>query len=560
LLHLQGKWEQQRTLYQYIANEFPESDYGVLSQEDLVKSLCRHGDYPAAQQALEHLINRFRDHPCFLKSLYHVADIYDLKNQTAQAEKLYHWILEEDPQNPFAVYSQSCLISLHLRNGKEKEAQAALDVLFQLYGNHPTVPKALVQLAGTYADRKKYEQAEKIYHYVIENFRTHHYACLAQASLVNLYLKDGRQEKAQEALRKLFEEFADDSSLGWNLLRIRTQRKPSSINREEILTYVTKNYSTGSCGLIAHWYLAEFYIQQGNDIKSQEVIETIKTDYTDDPEQLKRIYGLAQSFQWKKKYHHAKEIYQYLIDSHPENTYAVQSIGAMLSLDLGQDLDESWREKLEQFFTQYADHPALPKVVLGVAQRYSEKGKRQQAIEIAQLLLKRYPQSQNSTNIIYHLSNFYMLNRDYRTALKYKNMLLEQYPHTEQGRQAPLSIAHMYRVQKRYDPCIAWLQKAIELHPDSAIAQQALYWLGFVCQEQKQYARAAAYYEQYFQSKPAGYGQSENMYHWAVCLDKTGQTDKAISVLQDALAKYGHDNYFKPEIEEKLQQLLNGKS
>jgi TolA-binding protein len=560
-LHLHEKHEQQRTLYEFVADEFPNNSYAVFCQEDLVKSLCRHGDYPGAQRELETLTNRFGDHPQFLSSLYHVARVYKNCGLTTEAEELYHWVIGEDPNHPCATYSQGRLVELYLHIGNEAKAQTALDTLFENHRQHPWMPYELLPLARDYEKRRRQSEAETLYRYLIDNYPEHHYVISAQVRLVNLYLDSHREEQADAIIERLLTEYTHYSKLNWILLRISSHGENGIARREKILRYVTQNSFVDRGGLYAHWHQARLYIQLRQDAKAQEILHIIKTKYATEPEQTRWLFSLAIEYASKKRHDRAKELYTYLIESNPNNTYAVQSLKKLLFYDWTQESDETlWREKLQQFMTKYKDHPALPKALLASVSYFQQKEKHQLAIDILQNLRKQYPQSTHTPEMLFKLSRSYELAKDIDNAMKYKLLLLEQYPNTSQGRQMPISIANLYRNQNRFDLSAEWFHKAIALYPDSAIAKRALYGLANLYRERKEYNQAAAYYEQYFQSQPSGFDKSKTMYDWAVCLEKTGQTDKAIAVLQDTLKKYAHCTHYKPEIEKKLQQLLDGKS
>jgi Tfp pilus assembly protein PilF len=96
---------------------------------------------------------------------------------------------------------------------------------------------------------------------------------------------------------------------------------------------------------------------------------------------------------------------------------------------------------------------------------------------------------------------------------------------------AMVNLADLYRLQQRDDEGLKWLQKAIAAAPDAA---EPIHALGLLKIRQKQYqealallARAAA-----LQPSNARYG-----YVYAVALNSSGQSERAIKVLEDAHRK-----------------------
>jgi len=127
--------EQAILLYQYLVDNWPESDRAVGAQMDVAISNIALGDDPNAQAAIDRLIADFNDYPGLPEALYRIAAIYERSRRYQEANNIYQIIVTDYAGNAFALKAQLDIPNLNIlsliKSGNETAAHAAIDRLIE---------------------------------------------------------------------------------------------------------------------------------------------------------------------------------------------------------------------------------------------------------------------------------------------------------------------------------------------------------------------------------------------------------------------------------------------
>jgi len=162
---------------------------------------------------------------------------------------------------------------------------------------------------------------------------------------------------------------------------------------EAIYKTVVTDYAGSDYALEAQKNLAILYIDWGKGPQAQAACERLITDFSSHPALPGALYQVANQYQILQRHEQALELYQYIVDNCPESDRAVPSqMDVVISnLELGNDAEA--QAATDKLIADFAGHPALPEALYGVADKYQDSQRHEQAIELFQYLADTWPES-----------------------------------------------------------------------------------------------------------------------------------------------------------------------
>jgi len=153
------KYDQAKTIYQQIIQNWPDNSFADSAQFELAKanifSFIHSQDEPNALIAIDKFISDFNDRPDLPAALYDIAGRY---NQPAELiETVYQQVVELFPESSFAGkaplnISRLNIISL-INSGDDPNAFIAIDTLITDFNNHPDLPGTIFAIGEQYYNK-----------------------------------------------------------------------------------------------------------------------------------------------------------------------------------------------------------------------------------------------------------------------------------------------------------------------------------------------------------------------------------------------------------------------
>lgn len=153
-------YEKALELYQYVLDNWPDSEQAIRSQRGIVLSNIGLGDDPNTEAAIEKLINNYSGHKHLAEAVYHVAR--KLKDD-AKAASLYQYIIENCPDSELAIKSEAKIGNINIRLGDLNAAQVILDGLLADYSGDPVLPKAVAVMGDGYYNQALLLESKGLY-------------------------------------------------------------------------------------------------------------------------------------------------------------------------------------------------------------------------------------------------------------------------------------------------------------------------------------------------------------------------------------------------------------
>jgi len=226
----EGRYKEAEAVYRNVLDNYPEDEDAIWAQMGMAISNVKLGNDANGAAATEELIAQFSDHNDIAEAVQEIADTYREAENHRTADELYDYIFErwpqyilnKSPQSELAVWAQEAIVTSNIRLGDIGAAQAAIEKLLADFFSHEQIAEALYNVAGTYHEAGKEEEARHLEKYILDNWSQYfldnlpenNLAIWAQVHLTvsNIGL-DGNDVAVNAGIEKLLTDFSEDPNL-----------------------------------------------------------------------------------------------------------------------------------------------------------------------------------------------------------------------------------------------------------------------------------------------------------------------------------------------------------
>jgi len=143
--------DQAHQIYQYIADNFSKNyEQTMWSQAVLVWYHVRQNDQANADIEYAKLLEVYKDQKNLPKEVFQIADIYTEVGNTAKARALHNQVLNEWPESEYVLNAKAGLIKADIKDGRDTEAETAIDDLIEDYNDRSDLPTVVFQVGEQY--------------------------------------------------------------------------------------------------------------------------------------------------------------------------------------------------------------------------------------------------------------------------------------------------------------------------------------------------------------------------------------------------------------------------
>jgi tetratricopeptide (TPR) repeat protein len=419
--------------------------------------------------------------------------------------------------------AKSNIISL-IQQSNYAGAQVQTQNLIAGFPGHPDLPETLYWIAEEYHWSAKFAQSKDLHQQIIQNFSGSLYADKAQlaysrTNVISL-IASNKLEQAEEALDKLVADFSGHPDLPEALYWIAEEYRWSGKHdkAKDLQQHIIQNFSGSPYADKAQMSYSRTEVLSLIDSnkleQAKEALDKLVTDFSGHPDLPETLYWIAGGYKWSGRYEQAKSVYQQVIQSNPDSSWAGKaklglSMTDVLSLIASGEYSQS-EEALDKLVADFPGHPDLPEVLNRIAEGYEWSGRYEQAERVYQQVIQNHPDSSrvgdaklgiSSTDVI-----SLIISGSYSQAEKAIDKLAADYS----GHPDLPGVLSNFVAERLYD-------KAFEL--DSA---------GLENQSKAYFQKAVDIWEQVSATQPK-LTHTADGYNWAGnCYRKLGQYTKAI--------------------------------
>jgi tetratricopeptide (TPR) repeat protein len=212
MYRMMEKHSEAKSLYQYVAKQYPQDAYAIWGQMYVVICDFYLGNEENAQLEIDELKKAFAEDSslptvlCVIGQQCRQLQIYE------QARNLFRYVQDTWPENEYATWAQRDMIILEIEAGNDSAAQAALDKMLSEFSDAWGLPRAVYDVAVAFRWKAGNRQkANELFGYIVDKWTKTENPTWVQVQCVamaNIAL--GNDTAAQVAIDRLIESFRDE--------------------------------------------------------------------------------------------------------------------------------------------------------------------------------------------------------------------------------------------------------------------------------------------------------------------------------------------------------------
>jgi TolA-binding protein len=225
----------------------------------------------------------------------------------------------------------------------------------------------------------------------------------------------------------------------------------------------------------------ESLIEAGKLTGAQTQIERLKADYSRDPQLPEALYGIARKYRWKHKWEQANNLYNQIIQNHPDSLSASRAnLGIarieVLSRLVDRDYDGA-QQALDELVADFKGHPDLPESLCNIAEGFRWGHKWERARNLYKQIKQDYPDTSHASKAELAIANLEVVSslvaKNYTAARKSLEEMINNFPDHPDMPATLYYIAEGFRWAQKWEQAQDLYQKIIQGYPDSSYADRA---------------------------------------------------------------------------------------
>ena len=367
------------------------------------------------------------------------------------------------------------IATCEIKSGNDSAAEQAINTLKTTYSQHPKLFKYIYHFANDYRTLKKIDKAKELYQYAIQNSSDSKAAIRAQKWIVTCEIKSGNDSAAEQAIDTLKNDYTGHPELFTNIYELASYcRKRGKLDQaKELYLYVIQNSSDSKTAIRAQKWVANCEIKSGNDSAAEQVINTLKTTYSQHPELHGYIYYLAKEYRDLQKIDQAKELYQYVFENCPDNRLAARGLRWVADCEITLGNDSAAEQAINMLKTTYSQHPKLSEYIYYLADEYRTLQKIDKAKELYQYAIQNAPSGGRRLLRTYaELAKMDVMEEDFDSANIHCNQILTDFPEDPALDKEVKRIIGAYWEKGDYARVRELSSAVIDRQPDNAMCAQ----------------------------------------------------------------------------------------
>ncbi len=497
------KFDKAGELYQYISQNYPNSNPALKIRAQVVIREIRLGDYSAAEEAFETLCAEYSSAEGFVDSVLAICKVFIRKNDPAMALPYINCALQASPDHEKAVLLLRTKAECYASMGATDMVDTVIDEIAQTDLTDTEFLGTLNKTADRYREQGYYDKSIELYQEVIDSNSVEDQQLYAYVGIARSYFQLGDEPAAQQVLDELTLRFAYDPRVSRELYKVGEYYR------------TRKNYPSARA---LYDYIATEFPQTSDAMWSAQRQIVMDIDETEDP-------------------------------NHPTSQVPPEIMQA-----------------IENIVVDYAHIPQLTRAVCYLGEDYylrirSREGdlrrnthRYDNAISIWQIVINKLPYQKTYTPFAYYLcAHCCERTEQYDKAITcYEKLTEAGYRHGRYAYRAPRQLARLYKYQKKdYEKAAYWFARQNKLFDkdsgpaerryggpsgQKSVCDNAMWALGVLYRlDLKDYDKALEAYREYQRQFPQGIKADLAPLSIARCYRGKGDIATAIEILQTAL-------------------------
>ncbi|MCM8783557.1 MAG: tetratricopeptide repeat protein [Candidatus Omnitrophica bacterium] len=506
-----------------------------IAQEVLMykgKGYFKLGRYDSAKECFLFFINRFPKGRFLDEAYYYLGEISFRTFDYNDALDNYSKVILRFPRSSFLEMARIGIAWVYLETGRYEEAEKYFKNFIETRQGTSVLDYAFVGLANTLVKLNRYNDAIDVYEKIIKEFPESSHVFSAHVGKAECLYSLARYNEAidfcKEAIRRFNRQHEKDDfyyTMGWAYRKL-GKLDEAVLIFEDIVHYSNDEQlkvSSLSC-------LGDIYLEKEDYVKAQEFYDIVLKEYPGSlyvdyaQMQLGLIfyrmerydaaiialrnlilnfpstrfkeganYYLAMSYFKQRDYVRAEEEFAKLSNSsaYGEEAEIKRGVCLMNSGKYREAID--WFKKIRSIIRTDKHLLALDYYN---AWAYYFTGKEKEFLKAIDNILKRYPDSDFSPDIIFWLGEYYYQKKDFVKAEEYFAQLVSRFPHDDLVDDVYYWLGWTSYHKKDFLASIRYFEKILDSCSGSPFVPEALYRKGKILCEMRMFSEAEDVFRQ----------------------------------------------------------------
>jgi len=480
-------------LYEYVVANWSDKPRAMYAHTALVRDCIRLRDKQAARTYLEQLAQRYATNTQLPNVLTEIARGYREAQMYQEAKLLSENVLRSYAGNEQCIWAQRDIILCDIAHDDQDAAQGGLQKLVNNYADHGYFPYVLNEIAEGYRQGQMYQQAKWVSQYVLAHFPGSDQCLWAQRDIVLSDLASKNIEAANSGIQTLQSRFAKQPSAIWAISDV--AEAFAKLGRHEQARDLFR-FNLNNCPDLDDtiWSLRDF-VRESIALRDQAGIDAgvkkLFSDYSASKNLPMAAVHIGMDL-CKAGHPQAGELFQYVIDKHPDHEQATFAKVCMGHLLIRRGEDSQAESIYQEILAKYANHPRLAEVVALIAEGYFLQGSdefRQGNRERARSYLREAiaktdvvttrvaaipAQAAQATATAFHIAGLSCRKlQEFENASEYLRVIVDRYPDYSNISDASYTLGLCCNLAKQYREAIKCLDQSLQRWPDHRFAPEA---------------------------------------------------------------------------------------
>jgi tetratricopeptide (TPR) repeat protein len=381
------------SLHKYNADVFPNTEYGLLSQGEVIIDCIRNKDFLAAEAECAKMLINFEKEPMLAREVYHIAGVYAKAGQPEKALALYQYNSTLYGDHDFGRWSHVETVLALIRKKNFPEARETWKTFAARYEKEPTLSKELYMFGREFGDKGCRDLGFEVHRYNADHCGNTEHGRWSAVETAFYYIDQEDFDNASAACLDFIQRYPDHPDLGKELQNMlnRYVAKGHFAPAEAFGKLALETYPDNSKMIWIQGGLIQLYLDQIAENEAATAFEKLITAGTENPELYQVVKSLGRHCSEKGDSGMALQLFNRFLSQHAESPDAfdieIERINTYIDLAAAENAGTAIRDFLEK----YPDMPGRTQIINGFANRCRDVKMHRKAIELYQTVLSQEP-------------------------------------------------------------------------------------------------------------------------------------------------------------------------
>jgi tetratricopeptide (TPR) repeat protein len=362
-------------LCRYNAKTFHNTEYGVVSQSELVVDRIRNKDVSAAETEYARMLANSGNSSTISQEIYRIAGVYAQIGNHNKAIALHRYNADTFHNTEHGLLSQGEMIVDRIRNKDAAAAETEYALMLANFEKEPMLAREIYHIAGVYAKAGQTDKSFRLYQYNSDRHGDHDFGRWSSVETVLARIRNKDFAAAEDAWKAFSTRYAKEPTLSKELYLF-GQEFGKSGDRDRGLR--VHQYNAAHCGSADHgrWSAVEaafYYIDQGDHANAAPACMDFIQRYADHPDLSMEIRNIFNRYCINSSLSEAKALCETALAEFSENPSMIWMQQGLILVLLDQQLSPEAGEAYAKLLTNYAENTELAHVVTSLGQYCREK-------------------------------------------------------------------------------------------------------------------------------------------------------------------------------------------